>query len=128
MARKPLAENSGGTALSRGRPFKPGQSGNPGGRPKDVHGITALAREHCPAALMRLVQLMDSKNESVARAACAEVLDRGIGRPVQALEHSGEVKTAFGDDRKSQLDFARRVAFAMKQGMHALKELKENDT
>lgn len=45
----------------------------------------------------------------------------------QQLEHSGEVKTAFGDDRKGQLDFARRVAFAMNQGMQALKDPKENN-
>lgn len=35
-----MAENSDDTAGSRGRPFPPGQSGNPGGRPKKLEELT----------------------------------------------------------------------------------------
>jgi hypothetical protein len=39
-----LAENSSGAVRSIGRPFQPGQSGNPGGRPK---GVARTVREVC---------------------------------------------------------------------------------
>lgn len=38
------AENSEGTVRRIGRPFQPGQSGNPGGRPK---GIAKTVRDAC---------------------------------------------------------------------------------
>jgi len=81
-------ENRAGTGQ-----FKPGASGNPGGRPKDVHGIGDLARAHGPAALQKLVALMVHKDPRVSLAACQAVLDRGYGKPTQAIEHSGELKT-----------------------------------
>jgi hypothetical protein len=65
----------------RGRPFQPGQSGNPGGRPKDVENLRQIAREYAPEAFLRLVELMRDKDPRVAVAACKEILDRGFGRP-----------------------------------------------
>lgn len=59
--------------------FKPGASGNPGGRPK---GIAALAREHKDKAVQVLVDGMDSKDQRVQIAAAREILDRGFGKPV----------------------------------------------
>jgi hypothetical protein len=35
--------------------FQPGQSGNPGGRPKTIGAVRDLAREHSPAAIEALV-------------------------------------------------------------------------
>jgi hypothetical protein len=66
--------------------WKPGQSGNPGGRPKVSAEVRELAREHGPEAILRLVALMNSKNESVAVRASDAILDRGFGRPMQAME------------------------------------------
>jgi hypothetical protein len=66
--------------------WKPGQSGNPGGRPKVVAEIRELARQHGYDAIRRLVDLMGSKNENVAVRACEALLDRGYGRPLQGLE------------------------------------------
>lgn len=60
--------------------FKPGQSGNPGGRPK---GIAALARQHTDRALEVLVAGMADDDARVRVAAAREVLDRGWGKPVQ---------------------------------------------
>lgn len=65
--------------------FKKGQSGNPGGKAKEVVEVTRLARQHCEAAIERLVQLMRSSDERVAKSAADSILDRGIGKPVQAI-------------------------------------------
>jgi hypothetical protein len=66
--------------------WRPGQSGNPGGRPKVSAEIRNLAREHGPKAIERLVALMHSQNESVAVRAAEALLDRGYGRPMQGME------------------------------------------
>lgn len=60
-------------------PFKPGQSGNPGGRPK---GIAAIAREHTDRAIEVLVEGMESGDERVKQAAASAILDRGWGKPI----------------------------------------------
>jgi hypothetical protein len=66
--------------------FLPGVSGNPTGRPKVVEEIRALARAHAPAALAKVVALIDHADARVAFAAAKEILDRVYGRPVQAVE------------------------------------------
>ncbi len=49
-----FAENS---KKPPGRPFLPGQSGNKGGRPRDVDGLRAMIREHGPALAEQLIQI-----------------------------------------------------------------------
>jgi hypothetical protein len=72
-------------------PFRKGQSGNPGGRPKENEEIKKLAQEHCPAAIDRLAYWMQSGDARASVAASTALLDRGYGKPAQALEHSGNV-------------------------------------
>jgi hypothetical protein len=68
-------------AQQRGlRPWRAGQSGNPGGRPK---GLAALCREHTPEAVETLVRALRSDDERVAVTAASVLLDRGWGKPVQ---------------------------------------------
>ena len=67
--------------------FVKGQSGNPSGRPRDTLGIRALALEHCPKAISRLVELMDHENGSTAEKACRAILERGLGKPHQPLSN-----------------------------------------
>lgn len=62
-----------------GKPFEPGKSGNPGGRPK---GIAAKAREHTDRAVEVLVQGMEDDDRRVRIAAAKELLDRGYGKPL----------------------------------------------
>jgi uncharacterized protein DUF5681 len=66
-----------------GNGFKPGQSGNPGGRPK---GLAKTVREVCGGSPLRLAQVLleiaeDSRAHNRDRvAACRELLDRGWGK------------------------------------------------
>ncbi len=77
--------------------WRPGTSGNPGGRPAVAQEIKELARDHGPRAIERLRELMESKNEAVAVRAAAELLDRGFGRPAQSLAVSQEHITVVVD-------------------------------
>jgi hypothetical protein len=61
--------------------FLPGQSGNPGGRPKDEHRVAELARSYTLEAIDTLVELMrDGKDERVRGTAAQALLDRGWGK------------------------------------------------
>ena len=71
----------------QGRPFKKGRSGNPGGRPKIIGDVRALAREHTAEALATLVRLAKgAEREETQLAAALALLDRGWGKPTQAVE------------------------------------------
>lgn len=65
--------------------FKPGQSGNPGGRPKEHAEVKALARSFCKEAVEKLVFIMRNGDNKEARAAADSLLDRGIGKPAQVV-------------------------------------------
>jgi hypothetical protein len=60
------------------------QSPNPGGRPKALHDLQELAREHTEAAIKTLADIMnDVKAPHSARLSAAEaLLSRGWGRPI----------------------------------------------
>ena len=61
--------------------FAPGQSGNPGGRPKDEHRVAELARSYTVEAIETLVELMRcGKDERVRGTAAQALLDRGWGK------------------------------------------------
>lgn len=65
--------------------FKPGQSGNPGGRPKAEMEVIQLAREASPRAVGRLVEWMESDNARASVTACNALLDRAFGKPTQPV-------------------------------------------
>lgn len=65
--------------------FEKGQSGNPGGRPKENAEVKALARQHGPRAISRLAELMEGEDPRVAVAASQALLDRGYGKPAQVV-------------------------------------------
>ena len=70
--------------------FKPGQSGNPAGRKPLADDIHALARPHAAEAIAGLVEFMRQREDChLARSAMIALLDRGYGRPPQAVYAQG---------------------------------------
>lgn len=68
-----------------------GQSGNPGGRPKEDAEVKALARQFGPEAINRLADLMRGESPKVAVSAAIALLDRGYGKPTQTTEVKAEI-------------------------------------
>jgi hypothetical protein len=81
--------------------FKPGHSGNPGGRPAVAAEVRELAQKHSVEAIETLVEIMKNEKAPVnSRAAAAgAILDRAVGRP----EFSGKIETS----QTKELDFGR---------------------
>jgi Family of unknown function (DUF5681) len=74
--------------------FKKGKSGNPGGRPRQLASVMHEARRHTLEALQVQLQLMQSaESESVRLNAAEAILNRGWGRPIQALQVDGRFLT-----------------------------------
>lgn len=76
-------------------PFKKGQSGNPGGidpeMRREINNVRRLALKNCAKAIQVLVDIVsDPTAQKKDRSYAADkLLDRGLGKAVQALEHSG---------------------------------------
>jgi hypothetical protein len=66
--------------------WKPGQSGNPNGRPREDKLAVEMAKKFAPDAVKALVVALNFKGERVAAA--KEILDRAYGKPKQVIEGS----------------------------------------
>ena len=62
--------------------YRKGFSGNPGGRPKTIKEVRALAQLKAPRVIEELFKIAtDKKNNPNARvAACKELLNRAVGK------------------------------------------------
>ena len=105
--------------MSEERPpnqFKPGQSGNPGGRPKTMipvlrdgktvmMSVAELAREHTEDCIKALVAVMGAGANADRNQAAKLLLEFGWGKPKQSVEltgaNGGPVRTA--DDSAASL-------------------------
>lgn len=63
--------------------FQPGQSGNPGGKPKNGQDVVHLARTFTRKAIYRLGDMLDDPRYAVPAAVA--LLDRGWGKPLQTV-------------------------------------------
>src|SRR5215212_1633544 len=81
--------------LARKGQWKPGQSGNPKGRPSIKGEVETLARTYTGEAVETLVDLMRNGFPDSGRAAAANaLLNRGWGLPRQAIDASLAVSPA----------------------------------
>ena len=89
-------------------PFKPGQSGNPGGRAKADPELVSLARTYTREAIERTAQILRStKSRDSDKLKAVEILlDRGHGKPTQPVEHSGDLLDGLSLNQRSALEDA----------------------
>jgi hypothetical protein len=66
-------------------PWKPGQSGNPSGKAKAIADMEHKAREHGDKAIKTLAAGLDDDDARVRMSAATALLDRGFGKPAQAI-------------------------------------------
>jgi hypothetical protein len=73
--------------------FRPGQSGNPGGRPKTTALLRHLAQDQVEANVRALVEIRDNKRASASAriAAVRELFDRGFGKAIQAVDGKADL-------------------------------------
>lgn len=70
--------------------WKPGQSGNPGGRPKLNKEVTELALKECVDAFVRIVDISKTtEDERLKLQANQYIVDRAVGKPAQAMSLEG---------------------------------------
>ena len=64
-------------------PWKPGESGNPSGKPKSIRQVTDLARSRAEKALKVLEDVMNDDGATPASrvSAATILLERGYGKP-----------------------------------------------
>ena len=91
MAAENREETAAPLALVRGRPFAPGNSANPGGRPK---GLASLVRERTKdgAELVEfMLRVLRARKHPLRYRleAAAWLADRGFGKALQQMELSG---------------------------------------
>lgn len=72
--------------------WKPGQSGNPKGKPPIPKAVVELARAHTEEAIAKLADWMRGNNAAASIAAARIILERAWGLPKQQVEVSGEVR------------------------------------
>lgn len=85
--RKKQATKAAAKKAANGGRFKPGQSGNPSGRPKVVGHVRELARAQTESAISTLIQVAenDAFPPAARVSAATALLDRGWGKAAQPI-------------------------------------------
>jgi hypothetical protein len=95
------------------KPWKPGQSGNPSGRSREIAAVETLARSHSKEAIEKLVAIMRGKNVKEARLAAEAILDRGLGKAAVAVNltaTAAPLDTRFRGAARAMLEAAVEAA------------------
>lgn len=95
-------------------PWKPGQSGNPGGRPALYSEVLAMAREFAPKAISRLIELIQSPDDRVALMAADKLLERAYGKPKEIQDDKSSAPPDLGALDAADLAELRRIAGKMR--------------
>ena len=83
-------------AIARGRPFQPGVSGNPGGRPRSLGTLRLLARAHAAEAIAELARLaVHAKSETA--------IGSPLGRAILGAEEGDEVELPLENNRQRKV-------------------------
>ena len=98
-----------------------GQSGNPSGRPKSVFNSRIEFEKEIGPTIKRLIELRDNSTmDSVVLAACREILDRALGKSMQAVEMTGADGDATKVETKADpVSLARDIAFILARAQAA---------
>lgn len=88
-----------------GKWVKGAASPNPGGRPREVADVRDLAKSYTAEAIETLAKIMQAEDSPpTARVAAASaLLDRGYGKPAQAMDAKIEVAHSVADTAASVL-------------------------
>jgi len=103
---------------------RPKTGGRKAGTPNKVtHDIKVLAQGYGPDAIKRLYHLaLNADSESVQVSACRELIDRGYGKPLAQIAHTGKDDSPILTENISMLELARRSAFLMVMADRELKQ------
>ena len=86
-----MPENKSNTGRKKNGQFKPGVSGNPGGRPKKPADL----EKHGIAAFKRIAELAtDSTNDRIRFEANKWLCEMAYGKPTQSTEIEGSIDTS----------------------------------
>ena len=86
------------------KPFQPGQSGNPGGRPRLPDDVKQLARGYTSEAIETLAAVMRNDEAPAAArvSAASTILDRAWGKPPQHIT-TENLESLSDDDLRAEL-------------------------
>jgi hypothetical protein len=90
-----------------GKRFKPGESGNPAGRPPVNPDVREALKAACPAAVARLAAMVDSKwiDPEVQLKAAHIIIERVLGKVATPLELTGRDGAAINVEGKTRIEF-----------------------
>ena|SRR5690349_18606820 len=70
------------------KPFKKGETGNPGGNQGEYQRVRRLCADHCEEAALGMIRLMrESEDERIQFMCMTAIMERGIGKP---RDHSAD--------------------------------------
>ena len=103
---------------------EPKTGGRVAGTPnKSTAEVRELAGLYGPTALAELARLATNADSEQARvSACKELLDRAYGRSTQIMERTEPVI----DNKYSDLEIARRIAFLLNRGVQKINGLNDS--